>query len=203
MAQPLTAEYRLTLHYTVATLPHKQVTYCEASPSILATSGYFLFDRSGLATIDAGDAAQSWWSAFNNILNTTVAAENWQLEQRTGVVWNEVTAGTLTGAGGSSDAIQNTSQVTISCKTSDVNRIRVIILEQSRLTSNSGKNFGSAGLTAINAALSDAMTGADSDASGFFQWARSRNKKELHATQPIISIVFDLNDRIRRARGYM
>ena len=201
MAEPLTAEYRLRLDIVVGGLTHKMRQFCEASASLLAASGYFLFDRSGLATIDAGDAAQSFWTMVASVYGTSVTAPQWILENRSGVVWNPVTAGTTTGTGAITGSYFDATQFTISMRSTLFTRLRLIILEQNK-TQNAAKINSLSALSASwSAALAAGISGSDSDASGYFQWARSKNKRELNATSPFISSTFDLNDKVRRSRN--
>lgn len=200
MSEPLTAEYRLELTYTVPNQIHKIRHYCEASPSVLAASGYFLFDRGGIADIDAGAAAQKWWTALLPLFHTSVLAPSWILHHRVGLAWNPVTAGVVTGAGSSGTTPNYASQFTISLNTDDFKRIREIILEQSRFVA-AFKYVGYANLHSNAPAIADWLTGADADGEDGHQWVRSKNKKMLHATAPIVSSVYDLNDKVRRSRS--
>lgn len=198
--QPLTADYRLELQITVPTLTHELRTYCQASPSILSVDGYYLWDRDGLATLIPSVCAQTFWNALRPVFHTDVLAPSWLLRNRVGSVWNPVAGGALTGAGTLSTGNILCSQVTISMRTDNFQRIRMLLLEQAVLA-GAQKGFGSAGLHAAMPDLSDAIDGSDTEGSGYFQWARSKDKRQLAASGSIISYTWDLNDKIRRARG--
>lgn len=200
MAQPLTAEWRITFSISVAGLIHKLRVYCAADVSILAASGYFVEDRTGIADIDAGDAAQAFWTSLRPLFKTTVSAPGWLLEHRVGSLWNPATSGTTTGAGTDTGSIFAASQMTVSLRTTDFNRVRIIVLE-SDLFDQGQKFYGYADLHAIAPALAEGIAGVDAIASGYFQWARSRNKKLVNEGAPIVSTVFDLNDKVRRSRN--
>lgn len=200
MSEPLTAEYRLVIVYTVPAQVHQMRTYCEASPSLLAASGYYLFDRDGLATLDAQDCAQAWWTAVKPWFHSSVVAPDYRLENRVGAAWNPVLTGTLTGAGTASGTPNYASQVTVSMRSTAFTRLRLILLEQSIMIA-AQKQIGYGGLHAQQASLPEAIAGVDGNANGYFKWARSKNKKMLNATAPIISTPYDLNDRVRRSRS--
>jgi hypothetical protein len=201
MPELLTAEYRLRMDIVVNGLTHKMRQFCEASPSLLASSGYFLFDRSGLATIDAQDAATYWWNPLATIYGSIVAAPQWILEARDGVVWNPVTAGVTSGAGSSGSSYYDAFQRTISFRSSVFTRLRLVILEQNKSNSPNKLTSIAAFSALFGSTLADAITGVDANPAGYFQWARSKNKRELHETSPYISCTGDLNDKVRRARG--
>jgi hypothetical protein len=201
MAEPLTAEYRISLHIVVGGLTHLLRVYCEASPSLLAASGYFVFDRSGLATIDAGDAAQAWWNALRTLYGTSILAPVWFLENRSGVIWNPVATGSLTGAGTVTGSFFDATQLTFSMRTSVFTRIRFVVLEQNK-TQNPDKIQTLSELSAsYGSAIAQALDGSDGNSDGIFNWARSKAKRELHSAAPFVSMTWDLNDKVRRARN--
>jgi len=201
MPQPLTAEYRVRLDIVVSGLTHKFRTYAQASPSILAPSGYFLWDRTGLATIDSQDAAQSIWTALRGIYGSIVAAPQFILENRSGTVWNPVATGALTGAGTDGSSFFDASQLTVSLRTDNFQRIRMVILEQDHTSSPQKKSSMTAFKSAWTTALGEAIDGTDADGNGYFQWARSLDNRMLQEASPFVSATYDLNDKIRRARG--
>jgi hypothetical protein len=199
MAEPLTAVYRVDLTITIAGLNHKQFTYCEASPSLIAASGYYLWNRSGVALIDFGDAVNAWWTALRSVYDSQVTAVASVLSNFSGGTWNPVAAHTVTLGTAPAGTAQGGGQLTISNRTDNFKRQRVILLETLVPV---GKKYGSqAAFAAAYAAVAGAIDGSDSNVSGYFNWARSRNKKLLHPSTAIVSAVTDLNDRVRRARG--
>jgi|SRR5215831_17447861 len=200
MSEPLTAEYRLELTIVVAALVHKLRHYAEASPSLLSADGYFLFDRSGIASIQPRDAAAVWWAALKPAYNTTVAPPTWILHNRVGPVWNPVASGTLSGNGTNTSGIVYASQLTISLRTDNFKRVRQILMEQST-ADHATKYFGYTDLHTNLPDLADCLVGTFGGGNNLHEWVRSRNKRELAESAPIISTTFDLNDKLRRARG--
>jgi hypothetical protein len=204
MAEDLTAEYRLTIKPVTAGLTHLLRTFVEASPSILAASGYFVWNHNDVADIDSGDAAQALWTALKGIYDADVVAPDWLLENRDGVVWNPVAGGTLTGAGTATGTVAAASQLTVSLRTETFKRIKLVILESNNFSAGvKYDNFSEFESDTSLTNLAHTINGADSDAAGYFQWARSRNKKKLHLTAPFVSATYDLNDKVRRARHVM
>lgn len=200
MSEPLTATYRLDLTIDVSSQIHKQRFYVEASPSILSADGYYLFDRSGIASIQPRDAAAVWWSAIKEWFNTSVGPATWILYNFVAGAWNPVASGALTGNGTSTAPIEFASQVTISLRTSTFKRIRMVILEQSLLV-QAGKSYTYSALHTVAPNTADAIFGTFGGGASFQAWVRSRNKKELDGSNPLVSFTFDLNDKVRRARG--
>jgi hypothetical protein len=200
MAQPLTATYRLGLHIVVQGLLHKQRFYARASPSILSADGFFLWERDDIADIEPHTAAQVWWNAVRGNFNDTVAAPSWLLEQRTGTSWNPVAGGAVTGAGTDTGDIQIATQFTISMRTTDFNRIRMVILESNSFELGI-KTVGSAGMAIEWSTLASRLDGSAGLAGQLWNWVRSLNNIALAESGPIVSGTYDLNDAVRRARG--
>jgi hypothetical protein len=198
-AEPLTAEYRVVIEFVVPNLIHVMRCYAEASPSLLAPSGYFLFDRSGIASIDAKDAAQAWWTAVRPNYFSSVVPPTFRLENRVGVVWNPVSTAALTGAGTNLQTTSFASQFTISCRTTNFKRIKFIWIEQAQYQA-AFKYIGGTALAVQSPLFAHSVDGTDALPTNLFNWARSRNKRELAISGAVISSTYDLNDKVRRSR---
>lgn len=202
MAQPLTAIYRLKLELTVTALVHTLTYFVQASASILATSGYYLWDRNGIASIDAGDGAQSWWAALKTQYSSAVSAPNWLLEKFDAGIWFPVAGGSLTGVGTNGTAVHLATQITLTLRTEDFQRARIIILESSNWGIRPKSTTLAQCKSELGTAFMENISGEDADAAGIFNWMRSRNTKLLHPTSVVVGLSFDSNDKLRRGRGY-
>ena len=201
MAEPLTAPYRLELRITVATLVHKLRVYCQASPSALAPSGYYLWDRFDIADIDLTDAAQNLWDGLKPAFSAAVPAPTCLLYQRSGTVWNPVGVGVPTGvATGAINSNGLCGQLTVSLRTTAFHRARLNILE-GNIISQAYKSTGVSGLTAILPLLATELDGTHGDPSDIWNWARSKSTEALNDFNPVVSTTWDLNDKLRRARN--
>lgn len=200
MAQPLTATYRLGLHIVVSGLTHVQRFYARASASILSADGYFLWERDDIADIEPHTAAQVWWDTIKSRFHTSTAAPSWLLENRVSTAWVPVAGGAVTGAGTGTDPNVLNSQFTVSLRTTDFNRIRMVILEPNIFHTDQ-KLVGSAGMATDWSSLASRLDGSAALAGQLFNWVRSLNNVELANSGPIISATYDLNDAVRRARG--
>jgi len=199
MAQPLTAPFRMTFSIVVSARTHKLRVYCQAAPTILSGYGYYLYDRGGIADIDPGDAAEAFWTALKPNYDADTNPPDWVLEQRDDIVWNPVASGSTTGVGTLGTPNKAAVQMTVSLRTEDFQRIRIITLEGGIFDFES-KAVGYAGLSAVLPTLATHLTTAGGG--HVYEWARSKNTKLLHGSNPIVSTVWDLNDKIRRSRGY-
>lgn len=201
MAQPLTAPYRVELRITVDGLTHKLRAYCQASASILAPSGWYLWDRSDIASIDLTDAAQNLWNGLKPAFQNTVLAPQCTLYQRLGTVWNPVGTGVPTGAAtGVFGAVGRCGQLTISMITTAFHRVRLNLLEPG-VVSAAYKSVGVSGLTGILPLLATEIDGSHGDPNDYFNWARNKSTEALSDFAPVVSTTWDLNDKVRRARN--
>jgi hypothetical protein len=198
MSVPLTATAKLQFVYSVKGLQHKLASYC-AYNDVLGQ--HQLVDRDGITTILWTTAAQTLWDAlrqFYQAADVTVPASV-SLYQRSGFFWNLIDVFALTGAGNGASAANVAQQSTWVLRDSAHKFVRFVVLET--LNPYVGHSANGQGIGTVSNALSDELSGANVGASMGYRWIKSRGDRFLAATGVIAGLTYDVNDKLKRARG--
>lgn len=198
MSVVLAATSMLRLDYTVQGLPHKLDMYC-AYNDVLGQ--HQLVDRDGITTVLWTLAGQYIWSKLCAIFSPASVPSPAQLSllHRTGTLWNVVDISALTGIGGSAGVYAPASQITWTVRDSAFKFIKFEALEGTG--EYAGKYKNGIGFAASTNAVSNALSGADTDASAPYRWMKSRGDRFIAATGAIAGMSMRLNDKLARARG--
>jgi hypothetical protein len=199
MGQELLATARIELSYVVNGLAHKLRHYC----TIVYVLGQpQVADRDGLNTLiwDAG-VAQFWWNRVRGMLENGAVqgTAQAQLQSRSGTIWNPIAYATLSGGGAGNASTKSASQATFVLRDTAFKKIRAMILEHTEgyvFHSLDGTGGSSATLVWANA-----YTGADTDGNAMYRWVKSRGDRFILGRGSAAGLTFDLNDKLKRARG--
>jgi hypothetical protein len=198
MSEPLAATARIELTYTILNFQHRLRHYC-AYNDVLGQ--HQLVDRDGITTILWTVAAQYWWDKLRPLLEnaTWFTPPQAQLQHRDGAIWNPIDFATLTGTESSGQLTYQASQATLVLRDSAFKKIRVLALEHT-----GGYAFHSQSGQGPNQAFTEwtnAYSGADTSANAMYRWVKSRGDRFILGTGNVAGLTFDLNDKLKRARG--
>lgn len=199
MAEALTATARMDLRWVLGGLTHKLSTYC-AYNDVLGQ--HQLVDRDGITTILWTVAGQYMWDKLRAMLSATgvVAVPSLTLMHRTGTLWTEVSVANLTGTGSHISATQTAQQMTWTLRDTSFKKIRFMVFESVYgYLYHSQNGTGSDG---TQQAVSDMLSGADTNANAPYRWMKSRGDRFLLSTGAIAGLTHDLNDFLKRRRGW-
>lgn len=198
MATPLTATARIKVTYTTDGFVHRYVNYCAYN---LVLGIPQLVDRDGITTVLWSLASTYLWDLVRAVMSTTAvgATAVATLESRSGALWNPVAIYPLSGAGTTVGAYSKAQQATWVIRDTAFKKMRYLIFETPfayLFHSVTGRGY-SAGYDAIT----DGFSGTDASANAPYRWVKTRGDRFLLATGDIAGLTFDLNDKLKRARG--
>jgi hypothetical protein len=198
MSQPLLATNRITVAYTCSGLQHKQRAYCIRGFDTGGGEPQVTF-RDGSTGLPWDAAAQGIWNATRAMMATSVAAATAIFEELVGLAWVPLAGVTLTGIGLAGGTPQPAQQASLVLRDTAFKFIRVILLETTQFYvghSPTGLTLG-----ADAAAWVNDYNGAETLAGEPFQWQVSRGKRYILASGAVAGVTYDLNDKLKRARG--
>lgn len=197
MAQALVAEFRVVITYTVVGKPHVQRSYCQVEDISDVVPN--LIGRDSDLT-EWTDCAQGWWDEMRGIVDNSAIGANAVLEQRTGAIWFPMKSVALTDNGaGSVETLA--SQYTLVVRDTAFKRIRVIIMEPGTGL-YVGHSANGLGITELTDDVANAWNGENADLTMPYNWAKSRGDRYVLGSGAIAGGTYDLNDRMKRERGY-
>lgn len=195
MSVPLLATHRLEFNYLVDGYPHKTRLYCDA---VGGAPPYDIALRNGVDTITAQEAVDSFCTVLAGILpSATASFGDAVLERNDAPVWTPIEFVTSGAAPASGAAYIPAEQVTVSLRDTANHPVRVIVLEANVTVGKKSVNPGStwdAELTTLTQWLTSAVSGSTDEG---YNWVMSRGAYFLSS---FVSVVTDLNDKIRRGR---
>jgi len=196
MSVPLAAFYRIELEFTVEGIAHKTRAYCHRGADIAGVPTVTARD-----TVTDGvwtDRAQGYWDALKQVYASEVTAPQAQFQHFVSGAWNPVDVAALTGAGAGTGSTSPANQLTMTLRDTSFDKVRVVLLET--IGGYLGKATTAVGLSGNLGNLSARYTSSHAAADDPFNWQQSRGARYL-ALSPFVSIVFDTNNKMRRARG--
>lgn len=199
MSQPLLATARLQLLYQVSGFNHRLNTYM-AYNDVLGQ--HQMVDRDGITTVLWTLGAQYLWDKFRSLYSAASlpAPASVSLFQRSGSLWNLIDVAALTGVGTSTGAVALANQYTWVLRDLAFKKLRFLSLEN--VYGYVGHwNNGITPDTSTNN-MTNALSGADTNANAPYRWMKSRGDRFLAATGVVAGLTLDLNDKLKRARGY-
>lgn len=194
---PLTATHRLQMQYVITGFTHTIHAYCERGADILGAKQ--LVDRDGILPLPFQDVAQEWWADVSLNLGEDVPPPVVLLQERSGLLWLPIDSFTPTGTGGS-DPSTLANQLTVVVRDTDFRKIRITVLET--INGYVGHSPSGRGIDANIDAFCDAIDGVDTDIHAIYRWQKSRGDNFILATGAIAGATLDLNDKLKRGRGY-
>lgn len=199
MSTPLTATAKLTFSYSVSGFIHKLNAYM-AYNDILGQ--HQMVDRDGLTTVLWVTGAQYLWDIMRGLFSaaSVPAPASVSLFSRSGILWNLIDVATLTGVGNGIGAMVPAQQITWVLRDTGFKKMRYLYLETTL-----GYVYHSptgVGQTAEEQNSCDMLTGVDASAAAPFRWLKSRGDRFLAASGQIAGLTHDLNDKLKRARGF-
>lgn len=199
MSQPLLATAKLTFEYTVAGLLHRLNMYM-AYNDVLGQ--HQMVDRDGITTILWTVGAQYAWDKIRATLYSgdVTSPAQVSLYDRSGTLWNLKDVAALTGVGSYPSATAKASQETWVLRDTAFKKLRFILLEGPYGYVLHSPN-GVVSDPSLNA-VSSMLSGVDNNASAPYRWMKSRGDRFLAATGVIAGFTLDLNDKLKRARGF-
>lgn len=199
MSQPLLATARLQFLYQVSGLNHRLNMYM-AYNDVLGQ--HQMVDRDGITTVLWTLGGQYAWDKIRAIFTAASlpAPASLSLFQRSGTLWNLIDVASLTGIGTYAGTVALASQGTWVLRDLAFKKLRFVLLE---LPFGYVGHFNN-GLSSdgqLNA-VSNMLSGADTNANAPYRWMKSRGDRFLAANGVIAGLTFDLNDKLKRARGF-
>lgn len=203
METPLTATARIDFVYTINTLPHHLVHYCEWDGS---TSTPTLARNGGGAAIALQDAADSITAAMSQIFSQDDDQNvDFTLQERSGSVWLDRVFGTSHMDTDWTNVRIPASQMTLVLRDTEFKFLRVVYLESAQPLpyhfSSMGSNTGP--LHTFSTRLwstAYAYNSPSESATNAWDWVKSRGDNFLNSSA-FVGITGDFNDKVRRARG--
>jgi hypothetical protein len=122
-----------------------------------------------------------------------------QLQTRSGTIWNPIAFATLSGGGAGNASTKAASQATFVLRDSAFKKIRAMVLEHTE-----GYVFHSLDGTGGSSATqfwAGGYTGVDTNSNAMYRWVKSRGDRFILGTGMAAGLTFDLNDKLKRARG--
>ena len=199
MAQPLLATARLQFLYQVSGLNHHLNMYM-AYNDVLGQ--HQMVDRDGITTVLWTLGAQYAWDKLRALFSAASlpAAASVSLLQRSGSLWNLIDVATLTGIGSYPGAVALANQATWVLRDTAFKKLRFVLLET--VFGYVGHwNNGVSADGSLNAAT-HMLDGVDANANAPYRWMKSRGDRFLAAAGVVSGLTLDLNDKLKRARGY-
>ena len=197
MSQPLLAEGRMILPYTVDGLPHKMFAYLRNPQPVGGT--YNVNSR----TLDANDqpwknCAEAWFQSVSYLFSGTLTASGDILLQRfIDNVWQptETYTPVTSNAAGS---YKPGTQVTVVLRDSAFKQIKIVMLETSEISPQHFIQIAGGDAAFDNMIKQFTSTATISPAPYIFMV--SRGNRYINTT-PFIGATVTLNRKVRRARG--
>ena len=195
MSTPVTASWRFEFPIVVDGFIHRNHCYVKAQPSTLHPPYDLVMNHSGVnITMQAAvDSYLTLWKASYSVASTTFGAV--LLQQLSGGAWLPVATITPTVAPTGAVPYVPASQMTVTARDSAFHKIKVVQLET---VDGAGTKYlppSTGGSATVFAWYTDSSGSAPTDGS---QWIVGRSN--LYVTS-CVSLVTDLNDKIRRRRG--
>lgn len=198
MSQSRLATSRIMLPYTTSGITHKAYAYCKAN---LVGSDWMIDDRAGGgSTLAFEDCADAWGGSHAEISVTSdTVFGTLELQQKSGSSWVtkavKVYPGTPSGGG----SLVTCSQVTLTLRDSQFNKIKVVMLDTSVGYPNQIRT-PTAGSTAMDNFIkhfnSDNTAAADP-----YNWIVSLSNHFL-TDEPFVSVSVTLSHLVERMRGF-
>lgn len=199
MSQPLLATARLQFLYQVSGFNHRLNCYV-AYNDVLGQ--HQMVDRDGITTVLWSLGGQYLWDKFRALYSAAslAAPASLSLFQRSGSLWNLIDVTTLTGIGTSGGAFTAGNMYTWVLRDLQFKKLRFLSLEN--VYGYVGHwNNGLRGDAATDA-VTNMLSGADASANAPYRWMKSRGDRFLAASGAVAGLTLDLNDKLKRARGY-
>jgi hypothetical protein len=190
MATPLAASYRFIFPIDVDGIIHNHAAYVSVIPGSGA-SGYDLVMRDGTTGLDASAAVYTWWGFLQSYYEASQTVFGTALLQHlSGIAWLPIaTIPTIIAATGTA-AFAVAGQATITLRDTAFHKVRSILLESAFPT---GDKF-----LPPNGVFDYWTTVPSTGVASGWNWQRGRSNLFIGSA---VSLVTDLNDKVRRRRG--
>lgn len=196
MAQPFTSTWRIQMSYQVATLTHKAFMFVKASTFTPPVAPQLIDRTGGLADWTA--VALRMGAASLQVIINTIPSVTYLLQNKQGLLWVPIDAYSPTQGGSASGAVFVASQVTMTLRDLQFNKLKVVMLDTSEVPPTTVKSLPATG-DLHNFALP--YTDGAVDVNDPFSFMVSRSGHYLHGSAALVAITTTLNTKVRRKRS--
>lgn len=201
MSQPLLAVTRISVFYTIQSFRHVWRGYVSQDPA--AFTPRHILKRDGVTSISWVVAAQAAWDTIRQVIRSTetpvpsarlenlvVGTNQWQLTD----------VANLINAGASADATVKASQLTVVVRDTAFKFLRFVVLESTPGYVGHAEN--GLGIDAHIDVVVNNLNGTNIAANEPFTWQMSRGFRYINPSGSIAGATLDLNDKLKRRRGF-
>jgi hypothetical protein len=195
MSTPLSASYRIDFPYTVSGFTHHSRHYLSATPGS-GVSGYDAILRDGTTGVDCTTIADAYWAHVGVLFKSseTIFGQP-TLEHLSGISWLPIAVLPTVNQPTASSAYVPAEQLSVTLRDSAFHKVRDIILEANE---SAGMRVIPPGGDAWSTFFDYYSVPGGGGSTHGYNWMRGRSN--LYVTS-VVSLVTDLNNKLRRRRG--